>query len=477
MIARIARISFLRLIAAFFCIVLALPAQAEQRVALVIGNAAYKNGAPLKNPVNDAKSMTSKLRSLGFEVVSRENASQKDIQRAIAEFGRKLSPNTVGLFYYSGHGLQARGKNFMVPVDAAIDAESDIALEAVDVDRVLDQMTQAGNGLNILILDACRNNPFERSFRSQGGGGLAQMDAPKGTLIAYATAPGKVASDGTGQNGLYTGELLKAMGAPGLAVEEVFKQVRANVARATNDQQIPWESSAMTGRFAFSGAPGSAFAQPQAPAVYTPPAQPVRINPDQQKIDNVRQRVEDAQRRADQMAEMARDAAKRGIAAAAQARNNTPNHFVNSYTDNSRYEGQGFFDGKWWVRHGYGVYYYTDGTLYQGQYQNNVKIGHGVSIQPNGDRFEGEFADRREGYGVYRYAAGGYNAGQYVADYPKGWGIAIGADGIQYIGQLAAPAGESLSIDGEGMRVSVDGKILEAGMFRKGSLTTPWQSN
>ena len=226
--------------------------RAEKRVALVIGNAGYPT-APLRNPVNDARAMGGALRRLGFEVVERHNATQKDMQRAIAEFGRKLAGGAVGLFFFAGHGIQVNGHNYLIPVDATIGAEAEVALEAISVDRVLDQIRE--NPLNLVILDACRNNPFERRWRSSGGAGLAPvLNAPTGTLIAYSTAPGKVASDGDGTNSLYTSELLKAIEAPGLKVEDVFKKVRAAVARQTRSEQIPWELSSLTGDFYFAPA-------------------------------------------------------------------------------------------------------------------------------------------------------------------------------------------------------------------------------
>lgn len=243
-------------------------ALAERRVALVIGNGAYPS-APLKNPANDARDMAIALRKLGFEVIEKINAPQKEMNRAIAQFGDKLNANTVALFFYAGHGMQVRGKNYLLPIDAQISSESSVRAETVDVDAVLDQF--AASPLNVVILDACRNNPFERRFRSTGGG-LAQMDAPKGTLIAYATAPGKVASDGEGRNGLYTQELLKQLQTPELSVEAVFKRVRAGVARATGDAQIPWEASSLTGEFYFRPPRAAAVveAAPETVVVHTP---------------------------------------------------------------------------------------------------------------------------------------------------------------------------------------------------------------
>ncbi|MDO8787604.1 MAG: S41 family peptidase [Sulfuritalea sp.] len=224
----------------------------EHRVALVIGNSAYPSAA-LKNPVNDARAISAKFRALGFDVITRENVRQKDMTRAITQFGEKLARSgTVGIFFYAGHGMQVRGKNYLIPVDAQISSEASVRSEAVDVDSLLEQL--ATSALGIVILDACRNNPFERKFRGSAGG-LAQMDAPKGILIAYATAPGKVASDGDGRNGLYTQEFLRMLDEPGLKVEDVFKRVRRRVADATADQQVPWESSSLTGDFYFVGNP------------------------------------------------------------------------------------------------------------------------------------------------------------------------------------------------------------------------------
>ncbi len=220
------------------------------RIALIIGNASYRE-APLRNPVNDAKAMTEALTERGFSVIYRQNATKAEMESAIADFGERLEEGATGLFYFAGHGMQVNGRNFLIPVDAEIRSEQRVRLTTIDVDVVLDQMAAAQSRINLVILDACRNNPFERRFRTTGGG-LAQINAPEGTLIAYATAPGKVAADGAGANGLYTEELVRAIRAPGLKVEEVFKAVRASVTRRSNGAQTPWEASSLVGDFYFS---------------------------------------------------------------------------------------------------------------------------------------------------------------------------------------------------------------------------------
>lgn len=252
----------------FALVLLAFPAAArqDQKFALVIGNARYAE-APLRNPVNDARAMAQALRARGFEVMLRENATRSQMESAVVDFGEKLTEDATGLFFFAGHGMQVQGRNYLIPVDAKITSEQRVKVETVDVELILDQMQAARSKVSMLILDACRNNPFERRFRSLNGG-LAQINAPEGTLIAYATAPGKVAADGDGSNGLYTQEFLKALSAPGLKVEDVFKQVRINVSRASNGMQVPWEASSLTGDFYFV-----------APAPATPVAAAPTTNP------------------------------------------------------------------------------------------------------------------------------------------------------------------------------------------------------
>jgi uncharacterized caspase-like protein len=238
-----------------------------QRLALVIGNGAYKNAPPLKNPPNDARDMADALSRLGFTVEHGVDLDQKLMKQMIRQFGQKLKSGGRGVFYYAGHGVQSKGRNYLIPVDAVIESEADIEDQGVDVQLMLNYMDDAQNGLNILILDACRNNPFGRSMRSAENG-LAQVDAPTGTLIAYATAPGRVASDNPGgKNGLYTSELLKQMRVPGLSVTDMFMRVRAEVVKQTSGKQVPWEASSLIGSFAFNAAAGansSAASRPSA---------------------------------------------------------------------------------------------------------------------------------------------------------------------------------------------------------------------
>ncbi len=242
--------------------------QAEPRVALVIGNSKYTGDLPkLTNPDNDAELMAATLKKLGFQVIKVQDADLNQMKRAISDFGTRLAgagKDAVGLFFYAGHGLQISGNNYLIPVNAKIDKAADADLEAIDAGLILKQMEYAENSLNIIILDACRNNPLSRGMRSASGG-LAKMDAPLGTFIAYSTAPDQTAADGDGKNSPYTAAISKAMLKPGIAIEEAFRDARVDVLNATNREQIPWESSSLTGAFYF--APGKANAASAAPAL------------------------------------------------------------------------------------------------------------------------------------------------------------------------------------------------------------------
>lgn len=221
-----------------------------KRLALVIGNQAY-NVRPLLNPRNDADDMSRALKNAGFEVIDVRDASLAQMRNAVRQFGDRLLTRDVGLVYYSGHGIEVRGRNYFIPVNADIKRSDEIADQSLDVNLILEKMETAKKGVNILIVDACRDDPFGRSFRSSSRG-LANMDAPQGTIIAFATSPGKVAADGEGRNSPYTKNLIKTMQIPNLPIEQVFKQVRRAVQQETKNQQTPWENTSLSGDFYFS---------------------------------------------------------------------------------------------------------------------------------------------------------------------------------------------------------------------------------
>ena len=229
--------------------------QDEKRYALVIGNSAYKYVAPLKNSANDANDMVAELTKLNFEVIKVIDGNYAQMREAYRKFQEKLAngpkDQTIGLFYYAGHGLQNEGENYLVPVEANIQYEDDIPRACFALQRVVvANMERSNSRMNIIILDACRNNPFPSAYRSAGGG-LAEIKRAKGSFIAYATAPGSIASDGEGRNGLYTQELLKAMQKPGRTIEQVFKDVRLNVMKLSDEKQFTWDQSNIIGDFYF----------------------------------------------------------------------------------------------------------------------------------------------------------------------------------------------------------------------------------
>lgn len=236
-------------------IVLGLAGQgfAESRIALIIGNGAYSDIGPLENAGNDSELIANTLEDVGFEVILVRDANQRSMKKAIIDFGRRLrsaGPDTAGLFYYAGHGIQARERNYLMPIEARPQDSADLDLMGVEVNWVLAQMESAGNRTNIIVLDACRNNPFAASDRSINRG-LARIEPPTGSFVAYATAPGAVAADGDGVNSPFTLALAAAISEPDLAIEQVFKRVRVEVIKSTNGLQTPWDSSSLVDDFYF----------------------------------------------------------------------------------------------------------------------------------------------------------------------------------------------------------------------------------
>jgi uncharacterized caspase-like protein len=245
------------------------PSNIAKRIALVIGNGDYKVGA-LKNPVADAGAVAESLKQLGFAVTLRENTPLRGLIESLREFSQRAATAAVRVVFYAGHGVQSKGRNYLLPVDTDIQTEDEIATKSADVNELLDRLSAIKHGINIVILDACRVNPFaggvivgpdgrRLKFRGASPSGLAQLDAPIGTLVAFSTAPGGVALDGPGgKHSIYTKHLLNHLAAPGMPIEQLFKKVRIAVAEETQRIQVPWESSSLTAEFCFrTGMQGS----------------------------------------------------------------------------------------------------------------------------------------------------------------------------------------------------------------------------
>jgi len=234
----------------------------EGRIALVIGNSSYKI-APLKNPVHDAAAMAERLTQLGFTVMLRENTTFTQMIEAMSEFSIKARSSAVRLVFYAGHGIQSKGRNYLVPIDADVQSEDEISTKSADVGELVGRLGSIKHGINIVILDACRINPFSTGvivgpdgrrirFRGATAPGLAPLDAPVGTLVAFSTAPNGVALDGANEkHSIYAKHLLANLTTPGIAVEQLFKKVRIGVAEETQRVQVPWESSSLTADFCF----------------------------------------------------------------------------------------------------------------------------------------------------------------------------------------------------------------------------------
>jgi hypothetical protein len=241
---------------------------AENRVALVVGNSAYRNVPRLENPANDARLMAEALRALGFTLVggsAQVDLDKADFDNAVQTFGNQLSGADVGLFYYAGHGVQVRGANYLVPISANPTKEADVDFQMLDANLVLRQMESAGTKLNIIILDACRNNPFGGRGLRATNSGLAQMQATEGTLISFATQPGNVAQDGTNAHSPYTEALAQTIRRSGLDIFQTFNEVGLAVKRTTGGLQQPWVSSSpIAGSFYFAGAPAAVPPKPLA---------------------------------------------------------------------------------------------------------------------------------------------------------------------------------------------------------------------
>src|SRR5665213_1405024 len=261
--------TFHRILVAAGLALVSLPAFAENRVALVIGQSNYRAVVALPNPANDAKAVSKLLGDAGFEVQNAADLSQNEMREKIGDFAAKVAargPDTIALVFYAGHGLQIDGENYLVPVDVDPKREADIPLQAVRLNDVLNTLTSVPSKMRILLLDACRNNPFP-NISATAGRGLAIVDArtgAPGTFMSFSTSPGAEAEDGNGADSPYTTALLQAAKEPGLSIEDTFKRVRVSVNKATEGRQTPWDSSSLTDEFRFF--PGQGAAAPEQPA-------------------------------------------------------------------------------------------------------------------------------------------------------------------------------------------------------------------
>jgi uncharacterized caspase-like protein len=227
------------------------------KLALVIGNSAYLSASPLRNPRNDARALASALQGLGFETTVLLDAPRAAVHAAVGSYTAALQRRKcVGLFFFAGHGVQLAWKNYLLPVDARVATARDVQEQGVELNTLMEGLSRAANPMNIVLLDACRDNPFG-DFKPEARG-LSQMDAPLNSILGYATSPGNTASDGEGENGLYTGELLREMKVQYTRIEDVFKRVRLAVRRQSHGAQIPWESTSLEDDYYFIPPPGLA---------------------------------------------------------------------------------------------------------------------------------------------------------------------------------------------------------------------------
>lgn len=446
-------------------------AQAENRLALVIGNSAYRN-SPLVNPVNDARLMEGALREAGFEVIKAENASLREMRRLLRDFGDRLKQRGgVGLFYFAGHGLQVRGENYLVSIDSDIRNEDEVADDALNAQLVLEKMQSAGNRVNVVILDACRNNPFAVRSRSAALG-LATMHAPSGSIIAYSTAPGSVASDGAGANGLYTQHLARVIPQTGVPIEEAFKMVRAAVRRESNNQQVPWENTALEGQFFFKPGAGQAVA-----ALAPPPAGPggpsgrelaywenVKSSGSAQELQSYIDRFPDGEFVAiarSRIASLPRPAgtelaaalpaattvkattpavapaAPTPAAAPAPVASAAPAQDREIVAGTTRFIGRFAQDAGGATWSGVGRVVWANGDEFDGTLDKGKRQGQGRFVWSNGQRYDGTWEDDRpQGRGTMRFADGNHYEGQLVDGTPQGQGRMAFASGDSYIGEF-----------------------------------------
>ncbi len=448
-------------------------ASSGERHALLIGNANYTVGK-LKNPTNDAKALANTLRKLGFEVTLLENVDRRQMREGIKQYSKSLKAGDVNLFYYAGHGVQHENTNYLIPLKADIETTSDIEYESIDLGFVLDTFKQAKNRQNIVLLDACRNNPYRADSRGLKRG-LAQTEGPRGTFIAYATAPGAVALDGKGSHGVFTGALLSVIEQEGLTLEQVFKQTLAKVNAQTNGGQVPWISSSFYEDFYFSSKPVASAEQKPATVVKqakkTETALTIRSNiyHDDVVIDgksygptplslnlpngtyhiSVTRNGFKTWQQSVQLkggdrtiwAQMQRNIklikyknGDRFVGKLVNGKKSGKGLYVYSSTgpnSGSRFYGE-YSQG---LRHGFGTYIAGNGERFTGEFQNGKRHGTGTLNFTNGDQYYGDFVNgERTGKGSVLYRRGDSYYGEFVSGKRHGFGLYTFANGNQYEG-------------------------------------------
>ena len=466
---------------------------ANERVALLIGNNQYPS-SPLRNAVNDARDLGDALKELGFKVIIRENTSRKEMIEAIREFGNALEGSQAALFFYAGHAMQFKDRNYLIPIDAAMGSEDDVTFFSVEVGQVFDRMDRARTRFNFLILDACRDNPFASSFKASSAG-LAQMSAPQGTIISYATAPGAVAQDGFGRNGTFTKYLLKHIRSPDVPVEIMFKRVREDVVQETKRQQSPWDSSSLKGDFTFNTT-GKTLASAAPVAAASGPSSDAQLAIEREFWISVREssRADDIQAYLDKypagqfsaLAKNRLDAlirpARTQVAAAPatetrpadSARPAAPTSTATVAEPKAAQSGPRAAAAKAAATEaapeekvvvaaaapspqpappmpavppqqvkelegGTREVTFVDGSVYRGSVRGVDLHGKGEFVSKSGFRYSGDFKDGlKQGQGTYTWQNGDAYTGEFVEDKPSGKGLYQFASGDRYEGEVRA---------------------------------------
>ena len=462
-------------------------ADTERRVALIIGNDSYKSLKTLDNAVNDARAMERELKAAGFETTVKTNVGRREMNGAINDFTDKLASGAVGLFYYAGHGIEAKGQNFLVPVDAVVEREVDLASEAVNAGSLVQAMKEAHNKLNIVILDACRDNPLKSRSGSRGLAVIPSGGA--GLFVAYAAAPGEKADDGgKDNNGVFTGELVKALREPGLKIEDVFKRVTAGVQSRTGGRQVPYISASISGDFYFrppspvapvvrnDGGVGSvavemAFWQSTEKAGTLSAYQAyAKKYPQGQFIELAEAKIADLQKSQQASVAPAAQVVKQvpppaGSEAEVKARAQQASSAALAAQARAREAQRKAVAVGRKVRNGFGVWVHASGFRYEGEFHDGNTNGYGASTWPDGKHYEGQERDGyKNGYGVHSWPGGERYEGEFRNDNLNGYGIHTRSDGQRYEGEF-----HDDNFTGQGVMTYPNGRV-EAGIWRDGEL-------